>query len=1042
MHRLLVAASLLLPAVAFAQDIPHRVPPNAVRDSWAGPYIGAYLAAGAGRAGELADGSYFSSQVTPPNETRTTEHARGDFTGRATGSMVDLFAGHNWRSGNFVVGGQIEASVAVDIDLNASGPRKLDHVETSNGVVTDATSQTITNGNDPRLRFRTGLVGRAGFLARPDLLLYGLAGLEFGHFSFPDNDDGFGGSNRKWAVGYTAGAGAEVRFDDHWSLRAEYRFLHFDVDHGDATGSSSVNAGTFYTNGYAASRQNHADMHLGKIGLVYRFGETGPMAATAQASRSAWSDSWAGPYLGVYFGAGAGHAAQVYAKSDNGRSSDGINTSTSSQPSSGAFAGDMTGSMNELFLGYNWRQGNLVVGAQLEGTLFSDVSSTVIGPLHRAASSTTNGVPNNFSSFSTDTGQNTQQLRSSVGLIGRAGFLATQDLLLYGLGGLELGHFVYYGGKDAVGGENGKWVAGYTAGVGGELRIGGQWSLRGEYRYMHFDVDRNEVIAGSSVNRLTGFTASTLTNTVRQTAADFHIGKIGVVYKFGTPGPASAMAAVGPAAVSSWNDGWAGPYMGAYFGAGAGRARESLAERSAVTPDTSDAAMAGGIAGAQADLFAGYSVRNDRFLLGGQIEATQFSAVAAKTTGIETNVGNGYVGTSTVENNYQLRSMVGVVGRAGFLATPNLLLYGLGGLALGHFTYPDNGARIGDKNGKWAVGYTAGVGGELKVSSHWSLRAEYRYLHFDDDRNVTRSSVSGQTNNGVTTISESSFTQSRHIGADFHLGKIGLAYRFGAGPVSATAAMPDDSAACCDRWTGAHAGVYAAGGAGRVRDAVTATQDFTLVSGNFFTSDMITRSGNLAGDVTGGTIDLFAGYNWRAGNIVIGGQAEGTLFGDVVLKSRGTTAGTTTSSSSFGPVTVSPGTDDQEQQQLLRSRFGLIGRAGFLVTPNLLLYGLGGLEFGHFAYPDAADFSGGANGKWAVGYTAGAGGELKLTDRWSLRGEYRYMRFNVARSYSDPSRSTDLVSSDFISLNAGTTRSEADFHVGKIGVAYGFCACD
>ena len=96
--------------------------------------------------------------------------------------MADLFAGHNWRSGNFVVGGQIEASVAVDVDLNASGPRKLDHVETSNGVVTNATSQTVTNGNDPRLRFRTGLVGRAGFLARPDLLLYGLAGLEFGHF--------------------------------------------------------------------------------------------------------------------------------------------------------------------------------------------------------------------------------------------------------------------------------------------------------------------------------------------------------------------------------------------------------------------------------------------------------------------------------------------------------------------------------------------------------------------------------------------------------------------------------------------------------------------------------------------------------------------------------------------------------------------------------------------------------------------------------------------------------------------------------------------
>ena len=38
------------------------------------------------------------------------------------------------------------------------------------------------------------------------------------------------------------------------------------------------------------------------------------MAAMAQSSRSAWADSWAGPYVGVYFGAGAGHAAENYAR--------------------------------------------------------------------------------------------------------------------------------------------------------------------------------------------------------------------------------------------------------------------------------------------------------------------------------------------------------------------------------------------------------------------------------------------------------------------------------------------------------------------------------------------------------------------------------------------------------------------------------------------------------------------------------------------------------------------------------------------------------
>ena len=142
--------------------------------------------------------------------------------------------------------------------------------------------------------------------------------------SFPDNDDGFGGSNRKWAVGYTAGAGAEVRFDDHWSLRAEYRFLHFDVDHGDATGSSSVNAGTFYTNGYAAlaSEPCRYAPWQDRPGLPASARPAPDGGDGPQASRSAWSDSWAGPYLGVYFGAGAGHAAEVYAKSVNGRSSD------------------------------------------------------------------------------------------------------------------------------------------------------------------------------------------------------------------------------------------------------------------------------------------------------------------------------------------------------------------------------------------------------------------------------------------------------------------------------------------------------------------------------------------------------------------------------------------------------------------------------------------------------------------------------------------------------------------------------------------------
>jgi opacity protein-like surface antigen len=48
-----------------------------------------------------------------------------------------------------------------------------------------------------------------------------------------------------------------------------------------------------------------------------------------------------------------------------------------------------------------------------------------------------------------------------------------------------------------------------------------------------------------------------------------------------------------------------------------------------------------------------------------------------------------------------------------------------------------------------------------------------------------------------------------------------------------------------------------------------------------------------------------------------------------------------------------------------------------------------------FRYPDGDDRFGGKNGKWVAGYTVSAGGEVKLTDNWSLRGEIAYLHFDV-----------------------------------------------
>jgi opacity protein-like surface antigen len=1016
-----IAAPLLFSASAFAADIPLKAPPKAELDGWAGPYIGGYFAAvGGGRVRETADEAVL--------QTNSTRLSSADFSGRATGTMVDLFTGRNWRFGNFVVGGQVEATVASDIDLMATGPLLANQSRTNAGVVISASTSSTMSGNDPQLKFRAGLIGRAGFLARPDLLLYGLAGLEFGHFSFPDTDDQFGSANRNWAIGYTAGAGVEARIDDHWSLRGEYRYLHFATSRSEAlvlTGSTLTTV-----------RHSDIGIQVGKVGLVYRFGESGSyasVAAMAPASRKVWADSWAGPYAGIYFGAGAGNVAETYSYAANSVPAIGPSTTKIGQ-----FSGNMTGSMNDAFLGYNWRADRLVAGVQAEGTVFSDVRWKATG--------TQTSV--NIGNTQVGPGNDFQQLRSTVGLIGRAGFLATPDLLLYGLAGAEFGHFVYPNGRDAIGGENGKWVAGYTAGAGGELRINDHWSLRGEYRYLHFDVNRSESMPSGSVNVFTGATTAFTANTSRPATADFQVGKIGVVYKFGDAGPASAMAAIPPSVVSAsvisaWTDGWAGPYVGVYFGAGAGTAHGSYAGRSVDDSGVgsfSSAALAGNMSGTQADLFAGYNVRSARLVFGGQIEATQFSDVAAKTTGISTTIlpGSNESQSSTFDHPERLRSMIAVVGRAGFLATPNLLLYGLGGVALGHFTYPDTGSFSADPDGKWVTGYTVGGGGEMKIAGHWSLRAEYRYLHFDIDRDANYASAITQPPNPPTSLNNSLAIRTS---TDFHLGKIGLAYRFGDDPASAMAAM---SAGCCERWTGFVAGLYGAGGMGRVRDVPTSANDISTL--NIVSSPAVItsassnfKSGTLSGDTKAGMIDLFAGYNRRAGNFVVGGQIEATVYADAEMKSRGVSQ--TISTQTVPPSAPVAGTEASQFQQTLRSRAGLIGRAGFLATPDLLLYGLAGAEFGHFAFLDAIDLIGGEDGKWAFGYTAGAGAELKLTERWSLRGEYRYMRFDLDRTATNISNQAN---SNFINSNSfiAAARTRADFNLGKVGIAYNFCYCD
>ncbi|WP_157784004.1 outer membrane protein [Bradyrhizobium yuanmingense] len=1089
----LAGASIMVSAGALAADPTVKAPPRpAWVDSWAGPYIGAYFGAGAGRVTESSTGRFGNSSVSTNAGVVTSSSTLAGTTasnlaGDVTGSMVDLFAGYNWQAGSIVAGGQVEGTVFSDVALKPFGNETLNSVSTNVllGAVTSTSTRTAIVQSNQQLRSRVGLIGRVGFLARPDLLLYGLGGLELGHFTFADGADPFGGDNNKWVTGYTVGAGGELKLTGNWSLRGEYRYLNFGFNRSAAT-SSTANSATGATTSVSTSSQSfssriNADFHLAKIGLVYQFGDSGPlsaMAAIPPAARgssfaSGWGDSWAGPYIGAYVGAGAGRARQTSTRiDDEGSVSVPGGTSAFTQSGFGNLAGDMTGSMVDLFAGYNWRTGNVVVGGQIEGTLFSDVTTRMVGSEAYSSVSSDNGVVTSTES-GTNSIEDRQQLRSNVGVIGRAGYLVTPNVLLYGLGGLALGHLTYpdnYPDPEAqVSDKNGKWVAGYIAGAGGEVKLTDSWSLRGEYRYMHFGYDRNEPSGNSSTSVSGGGTNTSTNSTVhrRHIDADFHVGKVGLVYQFGASGARSAMAAPpGPA----WSDGWAGPYIGAYFGAGAGRAAETIATNNSRTSTTTSVGTTtststesargrpvGDVTGSMVDLFAGYNWRAGNVVAGCQIEGSVFSDVTFNTIGPQTftsvDTSNGAVTsrfsgsqTAASQAQQQLRSNVGVIGRAGYLVTPNVLLYGLGGLALGHFTNADGDFSRGDSSGKWVAGYTLGAGGEVKLTGNWSLRGEYRYAHYGFDRDQSSKFASNSQSTGSSRTSVSTDSTHRQINADFHTGKIGMVYRFGeGGPRSAMAAMPG---APSDHWAGPYLGAYFAAGAGRARQNLASTADSAQqnFNGAVLTTNGVgstTTRGNAVGDTTGSMVDLFAGYNWRAGNVVAGGQIEGTLFSDVAFKTVGEQTRNTRQVSN-GVVTTGVNQVAMQASEQLRSNVGVIGRAGYLVTPNLMLYGLGGLALGHFTFPDPGNFEG-PNGKWVAGYTAGAGGEFKLTQRWSLRGEYRYMHFDIDRNETRTSSSTQTLGTTTIfRSNADTTsrKTSTDIHIAKIGAVYGFCYCD
>jgi outer membrane immunogenic protein len=418
--------------------------------------LGAMLAAGSAHAADLIStpiavppppansswsGMYLGLQggwATGTSNAEFANGASGALDLNASGAFVGLVGGVNWQfSNNLVVGleGDISAARLIQ-DGTGSVTPNVSHI--------DLTVDQLAS-----------IRARLGWLSSPDTLWYVTGGAAWAHASRLQVHSTNGGSPggllasqlvSTWQPGWTVGVGVEQAIGSNWTARFELDYAKY----------ASVNFPLSYTPGGQGTNADLA-MTSVKFALVKHFGsgQVGTIAATDNPFK------WSGFYAGLNAGYGW---AQTSAAFTNGASG------ALSLPAQGALAGGQ--------VGFNWQQGNIVFG--IEGAI--DASR-----LTQDGTGTTNP---NISHIDV----NVDQIAS---IRGRLGWLAQNDLMLYGTAGVAFAHMNRNQIYDPNNGGGpfdplttvplANWHTGWTVGVGVEKAIGHNWSAGLEYDYAQFN---------------------------------------------------------------------------------------------------------------------------------------------------------------------------------------------------------------------------------------------------------------------------------------------------------------------------------------------------------------------------------------------------------------------------------------------------------------------------------------------------------------------------------------------------------------------------
>ena len=537
-------AALVVADPAAAADLPLKAPLKAAPWTWSGFYIG-------GHAGYGWSHDPLSSANDPFFLGKFPGYGPAGFDGQ--GWLAGFHAGANWQDGK-IVGG-------LEIDLSATGIQGSSTATV--GPVFDpgppgGALNSATSTYAGKFEWLGSARGRLGYLATPDILLYGTAGPAWTHYTRDENllttrqllgfgttDGVFSNTSyANWRFGWVAGIGGEMRlFNSNWLARLEY--LHYDFGRSETSAVSMYYAGPWPRTG------GHLTADVVRAGLSYKFdpdrfalGYPGSAAAIApvpyaKAPVAAIPWTWAGFYLGAHGG---------YGWADDPFNKTLVLNGATFPPLSGI---DSRGFVAGFHAGANWQSRSVVGGLEL------DISATDI----KGSTGNTAGALRVTQNDKLD----------PVGSVrARLGYLVRPDVLLYGTGGLAWTQFTtvneFSPGFVPASLTRQNWLFGWVGGLGLEARLGNTNWL-GRVEYLHYDFGNTGAFSGTFPAFDGNFTATAFSS--GRLTAD--VVRAGVSYKLNWPDPAGAgrtMIIAKAVAPAVWS--WSGFYVGGHGGYGWG----------------------------------------------------------------------------------------------------------------------------------------------------------------------------------------------------------------------------------------------------------------------------------------------------------------------------------------------------------------------------------------------------------------------------------------------------------------------------------------